>query len=217
MASSEWRVPTRYSPLPIRRSQILRFCNDHGPCACMAGSHVSAGGNMPVWRTDHVIYRFGKYRWRPFKCWRRLAQRGRGTTACVRSRSAAGTVSRRADTAVFWLPDRSRGAVGAGDPGLPLHRRIRPDYAWARLGAVLAGLAGHDRLGHRLLRLLLRWTAFGDGGHARDGSGTAHLVWRARLLRARRHPRGAVLGVDLVPVAAGAAGRPVQPPPPAAA
>jgi len=46
---------------------------------------------------------------------------------------------------------------------------------------------------------------------------TAHLVRRAQLFRARRHARGAVLAVGIVPDAAGAADRPVQRPPPPAA
>jgi hypothetical protein len=55
----------------------------------------------------------GQYQRRRFKCWRRLAQRWRGAAACVRSRFAAGTVSRRADAAGVCVPDRPRRAVGS--------------------------------------------------------------------------------------------------------
>ena len=49
---------------------------------------------------------------------------------------------------------------------------------------------------HRLLRHHPGRAAFGDHRHADDGSGNAHLVRRARLFRAGRRARGAVLDFD---------------------
>ncbi len=83
------------------------------------------------------------------------------------------------------VPDRSHRAFDSGDPGGHVHRRIRRGYAWARMGAVLAGIAGHSDLGGDLLRRFAGRSAFGDAGHACDGSGTAHMVRRAGLFRAR--------------------------------
>ena len=85
---------------------------------------------------------------------------------------------------------------------------------WA---SVLAGFAGLHRLGADLLRLLPRRAAFGDHRHADDGPGNAHLVRRALLFPARRHPPGAVLDFDQHIVAPRPADRTVQRPPAAVA
>jgi len=70
---------------------------------------------------------------------------------------------------------------------------------------------------HHLLRCIAGRAAFGDPGHARDGSGTAHLVRRARLFRPRRHAWRAVLDFGVDADAAGSVDRPVQQPPSAVA
>jgi hypothetical protein len=61
------------------------------------------------------------------------------------------------------------------------------------------------------------WAVVYYRGHADDGSGAAHLVRRAGLLCARRHPCRAVLGIGVVFDAADSAGRAVQRPPAPAA
>ena len=65
--------------------------------------------------------------------------------------------------------------------------------------------------------VLPRRTAFGDHRHADDGPGNAHLVRRALLFPARRHPSGAVLDFDQHILASRAADRTVQHPPAAVA
>src|SRR6266851_3417736 len=126
---------------------------------------------------------------------------------------AAGIVSRRADAAGIRVPDRHRGAFDSGDSGLHVHRRVRRGHAGTWLGAVLAGVAGVGNLGADLLRRLAGRAAFGHPGHARDGSGAAHLVRRAGLFRAGRHACRAVLDFGVNADAAGSAGRAVQWPP----
>src|SRR5262245_8306925 len=141
----------------------------------------------------------------------------RGQAPRLRPGGQSGTVRGCPGAPLDRLRDRHHYYRHSGAVRRAVHPRVRAGHVWARLGAVLAAVAGDGDLGRRLLRADLRQRGLGDHRNARHAARDAHVVWGAGLFRARGGARHRLLADNLLPHPAHSADRLLQRAPPPAA